>query len=134
MKRKLAAGAALLLAIGAACFLWPADPVSFAAYEKIHLEMTLQEVEALLGPGQDGRSHDESMRRLVAIGKEPVFEGRQYVEKGSEDADSVRYWQSNSGLLVVGLSREERVILKMFWEWRRPEPHFFYALRAWIGW
>ena len=123
MKWKLAWCALGLFVIGGGLWLLlPADPISRATYHKIHMGMTLEEAEALVGRPSIGI--DEMMdllfnkRRVRWVAPRPqdiLHEGNDW-SKARPDLTRIKCWEGTRGGLSVQLGDDGRIIGKRFEE------------------
>jgi hypothetical protein len=140
MKRKLKwIGAfllVLLVGLGTALFLWPRDRITAASWEKIRLDMSLEEVERILGGG--AISWEEYHARWLALMKSGRSQVNDCLEEGrgvfgGVKIENNRYWIGPRGYLEIEFEHG-RVVGKYFCEFRSADPSFLDRIRDWLGW
>lgn len=126
MKRKLKWTAVLLVVLlpvlGAVLFLLPRDRITLANYERIRDEMTMDDVERLLGgPGMNEKEflaqHGKDIYRLKA-----------------RTAGESRFWLGRRYWMEIRFAPQGYVSTKCYSKLFSAEPTLLERLRDWIGW
>jgi hypothetical protein len=121
MKRKLKRLAAvlivLLLGFGTAVILWPRDRITAESLARIHIGMTEDDVEEILG----------------GPGKRPPFETKQVVVKLGVPETS-RFWIGRFGFIEIEFDNDDRVKDKYFRAVQPSELTLIDRIRDWFGW
>jgi hypothetical protein len=138
MKRKLKwlilILAFLVLGVGTAFFLWPADRITPKSWKQIKIGMTKTEVESILvGTGLSYKEFSKKHRRLFDEWWEEQMnnEGGIVLADGKTFDEAYKvFWVGERGWMEIGFDQKDRVYSKFFFE---TSPSSIGRVRDWLG-
>src|SRR5262245_8702990 len=144
MKRRAVIVSAVIassLGIGALAFLYQ-DTITLANWQKIHIGMSLEEVELIVG--RSGQTDDDYISRLRQMrGKglnyilEPAGPFGSELQLGKwyscKDTEKILVWKGRCGTVIaVRVNTYGRVTASVFKRWRLCEPSLENCIRAFL--